>query len=80
MDDSFKRDGVAGCSALLPASETNIAGGAALPELLEAVDELKKAFMLQACTNEQLLRYECARTKKILCLCFFRSLSLSLSL
>ena len=58
MDDSFKWDGVAGCSAL--------------PELLEGVDELKKAFMLQACSNEQLLSYERARTKKL-------SLSLSLS-
>ena len=41
MDDNFEGDGFPGCSALLPASEPIIAGRA-------AIDELKKAFMLQA--------------------------------
>ena len=39
MDDSFKWDGIAGCSALL-----ELLGGSALPELLGA-EEDKKRFM-----------------------------------
>ena len=39
MDDSFKWDGIAGCSALL-----GLLGGSALPELLGA-EEDKKRFM-----------------------------------
>ena len=39
MDDSFKWDGIAGCSALL-----ELLGGSALPELFGA-EENKKRFM-----------------------------------